>query len=339
MTPCMLAHNKASTLEPRPSMIFERLLEKLSIEEVLAANTNPVECLYPYARLCVMRYNWKLADIRSLTNWKRSSYEDWEPEHLNDSRVSSREIIAELTASYRCLSRHSDSWSNRWKNLKCDYDEALAQAGQFEDDFRDHMSTYVGIINLKESKKSIQQADSVRRVTLLAFVFVPLTFVTSIFGMNLQSFGTGNIKLWLFLTVAGITSFTVLIMLLISSHFLNWYHNHFKTVRVLLALSKYLPKEALWFSIFCMYHSRKTQGQLLGGLGLYYRLLSNRSDWLSPYAFRAAGDTGLRLKIDLSPFWLRKAEVVWQFFSQNNWEYRTFYWRYKNEKSNLRNKQ
>ena len=339
MSPSTFAYDKTKTRNSRSSVAYENLLLELSVKDVVAANSNPIEFIYPYARLYAIRYSRTVSMVLDKVNWEHSAYESWELEHLNDYRPLSRIVISELTGSFRSLSRHSNSDSKNWKKLKSDYDEVLAQARQLDEDFKDHMRTYVGIMTLKESKKSIQQADSVRRITQLAFIFVPLTFVTSVFGMNLESFGTGNIKTWLFLAVASATSLTVFAMLIISSHFRQWYSKRFKSLRVILALSeslrvilalsKYLPREAFWLSIFCLYHRPKTQGQLFVDLGLYYRLLSNGNDWLRPTAFRAATDNRLLLRIKLSPFWFKKAEVVWNFFSQDGWEDRTFYKRFE----------
>src|SRR5205814_2567253 len=42
----------------------------------------------------------------------------------------------------------------------------------------------------------------VGRITKLAFVFIPLNFTTSFFGMNVTEFGTGKTRLWLTILVA-----------------------------------------------------------------------------------------------------------------------------------------
>ena len=231
-SPSTLCATKGEMMDSQP--LLERLLQRLSNEEVDAANRKPVEYLYPYARLFAMRYSRDLDLARFQVDFERSTYEDWEVEHLKESRMLSRSLVSEVTASHRSLSRHSDPSSNSWRTLQVDYDEILAQARQFEGDLKDHMTTYVGIMTLKESKKSIQLADNVRRVTQLAFIFVPLTFVTSIFGMNLEEFGNGNIKTWVFLVVASAVTVTVFALLIMSRLFLKWYKKHFKSLRVIL---------------------------------------------------------------------------------------------------------
>ena len=46
---------------------------------------------------------------------------------------------------------------------------------------------------------------------MLAYIYVPLTFVCTLFGMNIPTFGQGSVPLWVFLMMAAIvTSLTVL---------------------------------------------------------------------------------------------------------------------------------
>ncbi|KAI9671369.1 MAG: hypothetical protein M1831_004278 [Alyxoria varia] len=41
---------------------------------------------------------------------------------------------------------------------------------------------------LEESRKAIQQADTIKRLTILAFVYIPIQTVASVFGMNVREF-------------------------------------------------------------------------------------------------------------------------------------------------------
>lgn len=55
---------------------------------------------------------------------------------------------------------------------------------------------------LLESKKGIQQAQGVARLTMLPFFFIPLSFTTSFFGMNFAELGTGKYSIWLWFAVS-----------------------------------------------------------------------------------------------------------------------------------------
>jgi len=57
--------------------------------------------------------------------------------------------------------------------------------------------------SLEESRRAIEQAEKVKRLTLLAFFFVPLSFTASIFGMNFKEFGQGHLSIYIFGIVVG----------------------------------------------------------------------------------------------------------------------------------------
>lgn len=61
-------------------------------------------------------------------------------------------------------------------------DELGATKARSENVFQAMMST----MSIVSSEKAIQEAASVTKVTQLAFFFIPLTFVSGIFGMNLN---------------------------------------------------------------------------------------------------------------------------------------------------------
>ena len=61
--------------------------------------------------------------------------------------------------------------------------------------------TLVGAMQLLEAKKGIDQAKQVHDLTRLAFIFIPLTFVSGVFGMNVSTFKDYP-PLWTYFVVA-----------------------------------------------------------------------------------------------------------------------------------------
>lgn len=55
---------------------------------------------------------------------------------------------------------------------------------------------------LEESKRGIEQAEEVTNLTRLAFVFIPLSFTASFFGMNLDPIVKGSNPLWIWFAVS-----------------------------------------------------------------------------------------------------------------------------------------
>lgn len=68
---------------------------------------------------------------------------------------------------------------------------------------------------LDESRKAIFQARRVARLTFIAFVFVPLSFTTSLFGMNVAQLGTGDVSIAIWVGVSSAVLFMTTLMFFI----------------------------------------------------------------------------------------------------------------------------
>lgn len=75
------------------------------------------------------------------------------------------------------------------------YRTMIARARLLEQHVRDDIQLNVGNLSLQESRKSLQQADNVGRISVLAFIFLPISLVTSFFGMNIKQL-TGSGVPW-----------------------------------------------------------------------------------------------------------------------------------------------
>jgi len=62
---------------------------------------------------------------------------------------------------------------------------------------------------VEESRKGIEQSGRLKRLTLLATIFLPLSFTASLFGMNVDLFGQSTVEpWWFFVLCVPITLFT-----------------------------------------------------------------------------------------------------------------------------------
>ncbi|TGO34533.1 hypothetical protein BHYA_0193g00170 [Botrytis hyacinthi] len=97
---------------------------------------------------------------------------------------------------------HNDN--QKIRNMLRQHRKSLQEAYRLEQHVRDTLQMNVGNLSLKESRKSLEKANSLGRLSILAFVFLPFSLVTSFFGMNISEM-TGNGALWkIFLIVAAI---------------------------------------------------------------------------------------------------------------------------------------
>ena len=69
---------------------------------------------------------------------------------------------------------------------------------------RCNMSLQIGSqsMQLRESHRSTREARSITNLTRLAFVFIPLSYFSTFFGMNFKELGQGSLSIWVYFLVA-----------------------------------------------------------------------------------------------------------------------------------------
>ncbi|KAF7593471.1 hypothetical protein BBP40_011477 [Aspergillus hancockii] len=98
-------------------------------------------------------------------------------------------------------------------NLSQEMDQMLGR-------LQDTSASLTSNMGLLDSRRSIEEAHAVSRLTELAFIFIPLSFSTSVFGMQVQSFANPA-PLWKFFVVAVVvTTFAYLMRLTMRSQWL-----------------------------------------------------------------------------------------------------------------------
>lgn len=80
--------------------------------------------------------------------------------------------------------------------LEQDFEHLLDQAELLHKRCNDAITVLLSSVSISESKKAIEQAKRVGKLTFLAFIFVPLSFTTSFFGMNVKEFGKATSVWW-----------------------------------------------------------------------------------------------------------------------------------------------
>ena len=55
---------------------------------------------------------------------------------------------------------------------------------------------------IAESRRAIDQAELVTKLTFSAFVYLPFTFASGFFGMNFKEFGTGKHSIYAFFALS-----------------------------------------------------------------------------------------------------------------------------------------
>ncbi|KAL8929132.1 MAG: hypothetical protein Q9172_000567 [Xanthocarpia lactea] len=89
-------------------------------------------------------------------------------------------------------------WQRSQSSLQWVLDDVEDALRSNEGDLHMELTT----LQIEESRKAIRQGAVVKRLTALAFVFIPISTVCSAFGMNLREFGKDLPPAWVFAAVA-----------------------------------------------------------------------------------------------------------------------------------------
>lgn len=88
------------------------------------------------------------------------------------------------------------------ESLLEDYEELHHRAQTLSARCKGSMAMVMNHAAISESKRAISQAKKVQQLTFLAFFYVPISFTTSFFGMNLGKIGEGRLALWVWFVVS-----------------------------------------------------------------------------------------------------------------------------------------
>lgn len=80
--------------------------------------------------------------------------------------------------------------------LTLDFEHLLHRAGDLARECDLGVETLVNSSVLDESRRSYHMAVKVQRLTIIATIFIPLSFICSVWGMNFQELGSGTQPIW-----------------------------------------------------------------------------------------------------------------------------------------------
>ena len=182
--------------------LFVLALKQLDADDVRQCDRNPIECILPYARIALLNAS-ALIDWwaqKAIAHYQESKIQTNVEVRYDEQVATVKEVRSNLLALQTFTSEIS---SVEWKFLLLDYERSLQEFEQQLKLLAQKMSHRASMASLKESKVSIEHAEKglqqnarVKRLTQLAFVFIPLTFTTSMFGMNLHILGSGSVNAW-----------------------------------------------------------------------------------------------------------------------------------------------
>ncbi|KAM7186056.1 hypothetical protein V8F33_012047 [Rhypophila sp. PSN 637] len=213
-----------------------------------------------------------------------------------------------------------------WQCLRHDLQSLQSEAVRTRDEFEAYEARCLNRFNLAAAIESLEQSRSIGRLTILAFIFIPLSLMTSFFGMNIAEFGTGDIHIWVFVasTLSLLATTTVAWMLSgwIGGYFASLSSNFYglriraKTLRTLASIS---PSAAFWLACFAISHPPRMFQNYLLDVGVW-AVLGLGKEWDRPRFLDDEDELEKRWQGTLSPFWRRRAMEIVEMTKMRGWQ-------------------
>jgi hypothetical protein len=198
------------------------------LDDHVIAGQDPLYALAPVLLFAAASENQLLSslqrwyDIISSTKWDRQYstahleqlilhkhlLDDHASRHKEVLRFMKSPILARWALN---LTREQAAVATESKRtVEMDYEYLVSRFRQLSLHYQEAISVLVSATSLAESQKQITLAAQVTKLTILATVFLPLSYCTSIFGMNFVELDDLSIWIWAIVTVAvGLGTFIV----------------------------------------------------------------------------------------------------------------------------------
>lgn len=164
------------------------------------------------------------SSMRELQSWRR---------RVLTTMEKIRQVIRYLN-----LPESSGNCSEDWAALRMDYDFISTSIQEHSNRLESMIPVVTSFIQLIESRRALWETANVTRLTILALVFIPLSYVATVFSIA-EKFGPGGPKFWVYFAVA--VPITLLVLLLARVSGKDWRSLHW------LRLPRPVAKKSLPF--------------------------------------------------------------------------------------------
>jgi Mg2+ and Co2+ transporter CorA len=135
-------------------------------------------------------------DLNSLQRWKRRNLSSKQKigaiRRFVDSHVG--HVVGESKTMLQ-----ADSMNSRC--LVEDFGYLTASLDQYSERLESMLPVVMSLVQISDTRRSLAEAANISRLTYLAFVFIPLSFTSSLFSMN-TDIGPGGRHFWIYFVVA-----------------------------------------------------------------------------------------------------------------------------------------
>ncbi|KAF3906784.1 hypothetical protein AA313_de0207393 [Arthrobotrys entomopaga] len=258
---------------------YLRRLSEFQADEVDLSCQHPINLILPLLHLCALETSMLLTWAEEKLYERRLPHNLAERDPYN-AYITSEGFQQEIFTTTTSLKAHMRApwldFSNETsicvqEKLDCafqDLDFLRDKAALVQQSVTDALNREAATESINEAKQSIIQSESVNKLTRLAFVFVPLTFATSVFGMNIREWQADDKvpRLISFIIVALVITFGTIFVAIISgwtSKRVRKRWNSSETLRTAFDCSLIL---GIFYASFAMTHAQDVNRRMFTSL-------------------------------------------------------------------------
>ncbi|KAH7407134.1 hypothetical protein BKA64DRAFT_408053 [Cadophora sp. MPI-SDFR-AT-0126] len=136
-----------------------------------------------------------IADVSRVLEYQQAN------EFNHKCLVYSRESITKY------LAQQNEAVQSKWSPIIRDYDALIKNADRLGAEIQARLQIMLNSTAIEEARRGLGQADSIKRLTVIALVFIPLSFASSVLGMNVKEIDGSDVGIKHFFLVAAISGF------------------------------------------------------------------------------------------------------------------------------------
>jgi hypothetical protein len=343
-----LAANRARPIGSKATLpkMFTALIKNLPSTTIRAGNEHPMLYVYYLAqlfnqavmsRLCNDEQSmerWTQKAFNGDSSWLRYSFEF----EANVSEYAFRLERTGLQHSLRNLRgfklaepidttpieaiKMRESTILDYEELSSRYNDLLERLYSIESRSISHRGSL-------SSVDTAEQSASLQHLTVMAFFFIPLSFVTSVFGMNMTVLGSGTAKVST-VAICSVVTLCLVTVMWITSGFVGQSARQLRRNldgvkfrwRVLKLFARISPTGSFWLFLYGLTHDLELFSPLVQQLGIWV-VLGLGKEWEAPEIGTS------KQTLPLSRFWQARANSIAQITKEEGWEKKTFWDRWR----------
>ncbi|KAF7502242.1 hypothetical protein GJ744_006306 [Endocarpon pusillum] len=120
--------------------------------------------------------------------------------------------------------------SEDWSALREDYEFLSSSIDERGQRLENIVQVVTSLVQLVESRRALVETYNVTRLTVLALVFIPLSFAASLFSRN-DSWKPGTDHFWVYWAVAVPSTLVVLLVAALAVRFVPWVGAKIKSIK------------------------------------------------------------------------------------------------------------